>query len=869
MRVGQLMTVTMAGFLMTTGLAIAAPTFVSAGAPAAPTVFPADGATITAATPTVTATFPAPYRTDGSASLSVLDATSGTAMTCADVLRQVSGDEQLRCPLALLHDGDSYTATATAVDSATGQSQTMTWSFTADLPAVTAETTSPAPASTAPQISYDKPLDPSSTVELFGESETGRTIVDGTPTVAGHDATFTPAAPVTDGEYALVVHAVADGDTASYTDSVDEFFVGTPPTALGVAPTLTSVVTGTTSSEDPPLRPGFVALSGTGPSGAELSVQLYSPTSPPSRSTSQVFAIGVPSCPTSTCTWNRVAPAQTIAAAPTHAIRVFSTTGSVASTPDFLFQPNATGPAPATSVDLPPVTSANVHAVPVTVTLPVADVGAHLVVQGITDPSTRQSVPPFDLASVGGQINTTVDVSALEDGRISVFATPFDSYGNLGKTSVSAQSTKEAISLVPTGYTPSDTEVAAQPVVTVNFNETLQSDSTLTITTAAGKTVDGVSGPSGDSLTFSAINTPTQLANGSTVTLALHADASTCANNSTTPCDDQFSRTWTETVDTTPPPTPVKVSCSPGVVDPSSGLLTVAGESTSGDAVFVAAVGVKTHTQISRTIAPPPSTGRLTSWSTTLNLRAHAVGNYLVVAVDIDPAGNLGRESPVVYCGLGAPAALTLVGLPKSHIVPAVEKFAISGRLTSAGPSPKPLAGQIVKIRAFKGPHFDPGTDYVPLQTVRTDAAGVWHATVRLFHSEYLQAWFPGDTTFVPVSSWNGAPSRTTIRLPLSVDRPIARSISGHATPLLISGHERIRFDHGWASFNQPVSVVLRRAGDHRTIRAATRSSDGDWSLRLPVPRGHWTLTVTTAPKPDGHAPDFAPHQIRLKFRRR
>jgi hypothetical protein len=229
----------------------------------------------------------------------------------------------------------------------------------------------------------------------------------------------------------------------------------------------------------------------------------------------------------------------------------------------------------------------------------------------------------------------------------------------------------------------------------------------------------------------------------------------------------------------------------------------------------------------------------------------------------------MSQRSHRLYCGLGARARLALTGLPKSHIIPALKKFVVRGRLTSAGPSPVPLGGRTVQIRQLQGPHFDKGVDYPSTKTVRTDSSGNWHATVRMFDSEYLQAWFPGGSTYVPVSSWTGPRVRTTVRLPLSVRHPVAGSTSGHATPLLISGHERARLAGGWAFYNEPVSVLLTRADDRRTIRGHTRSHDGKWSLRLPVPRGHWTLTVTTAPKPGKHANDFAPHHIRLKFRRR
>lgn len=451
----------------------------------------------------------------------------------------------------------------------------------------------------------------------------------------------------------------------------------------------------------------------------------------------------MPSCPTSTCTWNRVAGTQNpIAAAPTPAIRVFSTAGSVASTPDLLFQPIVTRPAPVTSIELSDVTSANVHAVPVSLTLPAGDVGAHLAFHGVTGFGRSQSGPAFDVAAVNGQISTTVDASALEDGHLVVFAVPFDRYGNLGTTSENAEATKEAISLTPTGYDPSDTEVRAQPLVTVDFNEGLQSDSALSMTTADGKPVAGDSLTSGDTVDLDTLNTPTKLPSGSTVTLTVHAYASTCAAGQTSTCDDQFSRTWTATVDTTPPLAPVNVRCSPGVVDPSSGLLTVAGESAAGDGVMVTAIGMKTDTQISRTIgASQPGKSRgLTHWSTTLDLRHHAVGNYRVVADDIDPAGNEGSSSAAVYCGLGTPAAVSLAGLPKNHIVRAGKTFTVSGRLTSAGPAPTPLAGRIIRIRQFRHPRFDPGRKYTPLRTVRTDADGVWHGTVRLVHSGYLQA---------------------------------------------------------------------------------------------------------------------------------
>jgi large repetitive protein len=865
MRVRRLKTAVMAGVLMSAGLAVAAPASVDAAAPAAPSLFPADGATVTATTPTVTATYPAPYRSDGSASLSVLDTSTGTPMPCTDALRQVSGDEKLRCPLSPLHAGDSYTATATAIDRTTGQSQTTTWSFTADLPSATDETPPTTSAASSPHISYDRPLDASSTVELFGESGQVRTAVSGSGSVTGHDATFTPTATMADGEYALVVHAASDGDAASYTDSVDEFFVGTPPTAPGKAPTITSVITG--SSSAPQMIPGFVTLSGTGRSGATLFVQLYSPTSP---TTSEVLTIIVPSCATPMCTWNRtVGTNKAVAAASTHAIRVFSATGSVSSTPDYLYQPIVTTPPSVTNVDVPDVTSANVSAVPVTVTLPSGDVGARVGFRTVTGPGTSQNGPTLDVAAAAGQVTTVVDLSALGDGQLVVSASPFDSYGNLG-SSVSAVSTKEAISLAPSRYNFSDTQVAAQPFLEVDFNEEIRSDSTLAITKADGEPVTGDVALGNDSVRFDAIGTSTKLASGSTVTVTLHAYASTCPADQTTTCDDQFSRTWTETVDTTPPPAPVNVRCSPGVVDPTSGLLTVTGESTSGDRLIVGAGPAKGGDEVARNTEPlGQSNGGLTSWSITLNLRGGPVDNYQVFAFDIDPAGNQSPSSHRLYCGLGTPTRLTLTGLPKSHIVPVLKKVVIRGRLTSAGPSPVPLGGRTVQIRQFRTPHFDAGVDYPPTKTVRTDSSGNWHATVRLLDSEYLQAWFPGDSTHVPVSSWTGRRVRTTVRLPLSVRKPAAGSTSGHATPLVISGHERARLAGGWALFDEPVSVLLTRAGHRRAIRAHTRPHDGNWSLRLPVRRGHWTLTVTAAPKPGKHANDFAARQIRVKFRRR
>jgi hypothetical protein len=859
------MTAALAGLLMTTGLVIAAPASVAVGPPTAPTVFPADGATVAAAAPTVTATYSAPYRSNVAASLSVLDTSTGTAMPCTDALRQVSGDEQLRCPLALLHAGDSYTATATAIDRATGQPQTTTWSFTTDLPAVTDETPTSASAATSPHISYDQALDASSTVELFAESASGqapRTAVDGTPAVTGHDASFTPSATMTDGEYALVVHAVGDGDVASYTDSVDEFFVGTPPSALATAPTITSVVTGGTSS---PFA-GNLTVTGTAPSDVQISLQIYDPTHP---SGSEVGSLRVPTCSTSTCPWSKSISTAARVAGSTDALRAFSTTGSVASTPDHLFALVQTSPAKVTSIDVPDVTSANVDAVPVTVMLPAGVVGARIALVSAPAEGPSQAGPALDVASVDGQVSTVLNLSGLEDGQLSIFASSIDSFGNTS-ADISATSTKEAVSLALIRFDSSDTEVAAQPFLDVNFNEGIRSDSTLTMTRADGKPVTGDVIFGGDSITFDALGTSTHLVSSSTVTLTLHADANTCPANETTACDDQFSRTWTATVDTTPPPAPVHVRCSPGVVDPSTGLLTVTGESTPGDRVFVGAGPAKGGNEVARTIGPlgPSNGGGLTSWSTTLNLHGEPVDNYQVFATDFDPAGNTGPNSRQLYCGLGAPDTLTLTGLPKSGVVPALGKVVIGGRLTSAGSSPAPLAGRIVKIREFRRPHFDPGIDYPAAKTVRTDSSGNWHATVRLFDSEYLQAWFPGNATYVPVSSWSGPPAQTVIRLPLSVSRPVAGSSSGHATPLVISGHERTRLAGGWAVFNDPVAVLLTRAGHRRTIRAHARSRVGNWSLRLPVPRGRWTLTVTAAPKPGKHSGDAAPRHVRLKFRR-
>jgi hypothetical protein len=54
----------------------------------------------------------------------------------------------------------------------------------------------------------------------------------------------------------------------------------------------------------------------------------------------------------------------------------------------------------------------------------------------------------------------------------------------------------------------------------------------------------------------------------------------------------------------------------------------------------------------------------------------------------------MSQRSHRLYCGLGARARLTLTGLPKSHIIPALKKFVVRGRLTSAGPSPVPLGGR-------------------------------------------------------------------------------------------------------------------------------------------------------------------------------
>jgi hypothetical protein len=826
------------------GLIVAAPQpagamSLSAATLPAPVVFPADGATLTDATPTVTATYDAPYATDGTATLSVTDTTTGTSLTCTDVLRQVSGDEELRCPLPPLTNGDTYTATAHEVDVATGDQQTTTWSFAASVPTVTSQTPTDY-VSGAPFATFDRALGASTTVELFAESGTARTRVPGTPSVATDTATFTPTDPLADGEYALVIHAIAADDATSFSDMTDEFFVGTPPASPAQAPVVTAAVTGSLSQV-----PGTFTVRGTAAPGAQVQVQVYDPADPTGPQHFQAATVDVPACSTSTCAWRVQILIRDLAVIDTpYSWRVFNDVGSVASSPDRLVTPIDVVPAAPTQVSAPSlVNAANVTNVPISVTLPAGDVGAFLDISAPFSPDLLENV-----AAVDGEVNLTVNISDFEDGELDIYVLAYDGFGNVS-TDLLVSSTLNAVLLSPTWF-PSDTEVSAQPDFEVTFNEPISTLSTLSITTAGGRVVPGrfsVAPFGGNTMYFNGFGSSSHLKNGATVRLSIHVYAWTCQSSNLPTCNDQYTRTWTEVVDTVPPAAPTAVTCSPAVISPSSGIATVTGLSTPGDRVYVTALPIKGGEEIQKLIGPlgPADVGSKTSWSTTLDLSGGPNEMYQFVGDDLDPAGNLGPEAPRVECGKGSAAVLTLASSPAD--VSLGQTVTVHGRLTSAADG-TPLAGRVVHVKLY----LDRAKDsWFPQGTTTTDSDGRWSKTVTPQQGGYFNAATAGGGTYLPSSSWaSGLPPRTVVRTPLHITSPQPDSSSNAATELRVRGTTGSYFEE------EIVHLTLTSSSGTRVLHAkATIGSSGRWSVAVAVPRGRWTLKAAVAGTANGGFP--------------
>ena len=819
------------------GLALAQPSIARADGPVAPVTFPRDGAKVFNTTPTVTATYLSPYVT-GKAHLTVRDSTTGAGVPCASPINLVSGDEELRCQLPPLTGGDVYTAYAHEVDLATGDPQTTTWTFTASTPVLTHDTPVDY-TSGSPSATYDRVLDSSTTVELFAESGQTRTIVPGTPSVSGKTATYAPESALADGEYALVVHAEATGDPASFTDTTDEFFAGSVPTNLDNVPDVTRAITGSVGGV-----PGMLTVTGTGPSGATLDLQLYDPTNPVLANT---VAVTVPSCSSAKCPWTQSVPSKTLTGATTFAWRVFSDNTSVASTPDRLIQPKMTSPAAPTQVDVPDlVNAANVSAVPISVTVPAGDVGVAIKTSTSSPVGPADPGPTVLLAAVAGQVTTTVDLSRLYDGTLSVRALAFDSYGDISKGTL-VQTTQEAVALAPTKYYPSDTEVRAQPYVQLTFDEPIGANSTLTLTTKGGVPVDGQDNLGLETLNFDSIDTPTDLPNGTVVTATLHAYAATCPSGPTPPCSDTFSRTWTERVDTVPPAPPKQLSCSPAAIPPSKPIATIKGVSAVGDSVLIVALPVLGGQQIKATVTPHGHSdghGHV-HWSTTMNLGHGPNGLYQFTAMDRDAAANFSAESAAVECGKGHSGHLTLEPRLRSAVVG--ERVLLHGRFTSET-SGSPLAGRRVHLELLASKTEPNGT---PLGSATTDSKGRWHHRVTVTSSGYIRASVAGTSTLLPSTSWTTAkPVKTVVRVPLHVTSPVHGSSSSASTPLVVQGTTSAYFK------GATVQVVVTRSSHHITQVVKCHSA-GQWSASLAVPAGHWVVTVRVLRRRHLH---FSPH---------